>query len=146
MARKDVDGIIIGIPKILRSSRSSESQIITDTHIRSTFVGTPIEQLPSKVHLAGRLELAIELAKSGLAGDDEDYAGGLGNILEKHVTNLILDVFGLVANGNLRYSGQVYKCGCEDTGRHDEQVDGLWRNARVTSRFDLRVTDNLEWI
>jgi hypothetical protein len=29
-------------------------------------------------------------------------AGGLGNVLEKHVTNLSLDILRLVANGNLR--------------------------------------------
>src|SRR5260370_10779281 len=35
-------------------------------------------------------------------GDCEDYASRLGDIFEEHITNLFLDVFVLITNGNFR--------------------------------------------
>jgi hypothetical protein len=66
-ARKNIDDIGTSIPEILGSDSSAELQSITDTHIRSTFVRTPIVRVSS-----GSTSRAIlrpsELAKSVLAG------------------------------------------------------------------------------
>lgn len=40
-------------------------------------------------------------------GDGQDQAALLGDELQQHVSNLVLDVMGLVAHGDLGHPGQV---------------------------------------
>jgi hypothetical protein len=95
------------------------------------------------VNLPRHLE-SIRVRKIGVSGSHgEDDTRRLGDEAQQHITDLLLDVAGLVSDGHLRETGQVNQSKGEDFGAEDAQIDGLRRDACVLARLGLCVAYDL---
>jgi len=95
------------------------------------------------VDFTSKLE-TIRVGQIRVGGSDCENDGvGLGDELENHVTNLTLDVPGLVTDRDLGETGKIDKGQGENIGTVDAEVDGLRRDASILPGLELGIADNL---
>jgi hypothetical protein len=95
------------------------------------------------VNLPRHLE-SIRVRKISVSGSHgEDDTRRLGDEAQQHITDLLLNVAGLVSHGHLCETGKVDQSQGEDFGAEDAQVDGLRRDACVLARLGLGVAYDL---
>src|SRR5271170_2097897 len=58
------------------------------------------------------------------SGDGKDDGVGFGDVFENHITNLFLDILGLISDRDFCETWKVDKGEGEDVWREDSQVDG----------------------
>ena len=95
------------------------------------------------VHLSGQLQ-AVRVGEIDVGGGDgQDDGVGLLDVLEDHVSDLALDIAGLVANGHAGQAGKIDEGEVEDVWGVDAQVDGGRGDACVPANLGLGLPADL---
>jgi hypothetical protein len=63
-------------------------------------------------------------------------------MLKNHIPDLLLDIFGLISDWNLRQTRKIDEGESEDVRRVNTKIDREWRNSEVLSRLKVGIPDN----